>query len=202
MKYFKIAALYVIGLALVTGCQSNEYTEVEVKMKSDEELKEIADTYTYEDYLGILEKAVIQANEFHEDEELHKWITRVLAQEKLYYETDLTEKQVITLAQNDFEKDKAWKAIAEEKYGVTVTEAEVDDYIKEGPDTLDLPLHQAYAEVLGLSSEELNHQYDRDIYKKNVMWLKLKPKLEKKYGITDNNKQIEKYEEEVEKRLR
>ncbi|MFZ3588064.1 hypothetical protein ACOI1C_02065 [Bacillus sp. DJP31] len=48
--------------------------------------------------------------------------------------------------------------------------------------------------------EELNHNFDSDIYEKNAIWIKLKPELEKKYDITGNNKQVEKYEE-VKKQL-
>jgi hypothetical protein len=98
-------------------------------------------------------------------------------------------------------KDNRLEDLAADEYGVSVTETEVDKYIKEGPDTFDLPQPQAYAAALGLSIEELNHDFDRDIYEKNVMLLKLKPELEKKYGTTDNNKQVEKYGEEVERHL-
>jgi hypothetical protein len=201
MKFLKLVAYCVTALFLFTGCQSSDDAEIEVKMKSNEELKEISDTYTYEDYKRVLEEVVAEANEFEKDGKLNKWIIRTLAQEKLNYETDLTDEQVIKLAEKSLEQDKVWKSIAEDKYGVTVTETEVDKYIKEGPDTFDLPQMQAYADALGLSLEELNHNFDRDIYEKNVIWLQLKPELEKKYGITDNNKQVDKYEEEVEKQL-
>ncbi|MCA0147182.1 hypothetical protein LCD52_00115 [Rossellomorea vietnamensis] len=201
MKFLKLVPYFVTALFLITGCQSSDNADIEVKMKSNEELKEIADTYTYEDYKRVLEEAVAEADEFEKDGKLNKWIIRTLAQEKLNYKTDLAAEQVIKLAEKSLEEDKVWKSIAEDKYGITVTEAEVDKYIKDGPDTFDLPQMRAYANVLGLSLEELNHNFDRDIYEKNVIWLKLKPDLEKKYGITDNNKQVEKYEEEVEKQL-
>ncbi|MDR7074669.1 hypothetical protein [Fictibacillus barbaricus] len=100
------------------------------------------------------------------------------------------------------EEDEVWKSIAKNKYKVSTTQKEVDNYIKEGPDTSDLPQHRAFADAMGLSLEELNHNFDRDIYEKNVIWLKLKPKLEKKYNTTNNNEQIEKYNEEVEKQLK
>jgi hypothetical protein len=200
MKFLQLTTFCVTALFLFTGCQSSDNAEIEVKMKSNEELKEIADTYTYEDYKRVLEEAVAEANEFEKDGNLNKWIIRTLAQEKLNYKTDLTDDQVLKLAEKSLEEDKAWKSVAEDKYEVTVTEDEVDKYIKEGPDTNDLPQMKAYADALNLSIEELKHNFDRDIYEKNVMWLKLKPELEKKYGITDNNKQVEKYEEELEKR--
>jgi len=47
----------------------------------------------------------------------------------------------------------------------------------------------------------LNHQFDRDLYEKNTIWLRLIPVLEKKYGTTDNNKLVERYEAEVNAQL-
>lgn len=120
----------------------------------------------------------------------------------MYFETDLTDKQVIEKSKQAMEKDKVWKDIAKKRYSITVSEEEVNHFIEEGPDTSELPEHRAFANALGLSIEELNHTFDRDIYEKNAMWLKLKPKLEKKYNATDNNTQLEKYEEEVESRLK
>ncbi|MBN8191865.1 hypothetical protein JI667_06850 [Bacillus sp. NTK074B] len=201
MKGIKLIIYCAVGFFLFTGCQSNKTDKVEVNIKDNEELKEIADTYTYEDYKKVFEKAVSEASDFEADKGLNKWLIRILAQEKLSYETELTDEQVIQLAEGAMEEDKVWKSIARDDYGVTVTEAEVDKYIKEGPDTLDLPQMKAYADALGLSIKELNHNFDRDIYEKNAIWLKLKPELEKKYDITDNNEQVEKYEEEVENQL-
>ncbi|MFZ3588049.1 hypothetical protein ACOI1C_01990 [Bacillus sp. DJP31] len=67
-------------------------------MKSDEEQKEILETYTFDDYKKVFDEVEADANKFEEDEQLKKWIIRTLAQEKLYYETDLTDEQVVTLA--------------------------------------------------------------------------------------------------------
>ncbi|KSU63165.1 hypothetical protein AS034_02290 [[Bacillus] enclensis] len=139
MKFLKLVAYCVTALFLFTGCQSSDNAAIEVKMKSNEELKEIADTYTYEDYKRVLEEAVAEASKFEKDGKLNKWIIRTLAQEKLNYETDLTDDQVLKLAEKSLEEDKVWKSIAEDKYDVTVTEDQVDKYIKEGPDTFDLP---------------------------------------------------------------
>ncbi|RIW28686.1 hypothetical protein D3H55_21155 [Bacillus salacetis] len=199
MKVIKCIGFFVMRLILFSGCQTNGSDKIEVKMKSDEDLKEIADTYTYEDYEKVFEKAVSDADELEADGSLNKWLIRILAEEQLSYESDLTDDQVIKLAERALKEDEVWKSIAKEKYGVTVTEEEVDQYIKEGPDTFELPQMQAYAAALGLSLEELNHEFDRDIYEKNAIWLKLKPELEKEYGLIDNNKQVEKYQEEVDK---
>ncbi|MFG6494790.1 hypothetical protein P8610_05490 [Fictibacillus sp. UD] len=171
-------------------------------MKSEAEQKEILDTYTFNDYKKVFHNAISEAGKMADgDERLNKWLIRTLVQEKLYYETELTEKQAVHLAKNAMDEDKAWKTIAKQKYGVTATEEEVDQFIKAGPDQSDLPKHLAYADALGLSLAQLNHQFDRDLYEKNVMWLKLKPKLEKKYGVSSNNALVEKYESEVKKKV-
>ncbi|WP_059170440.1 hypothetical protein [Bacillus sp. FJAT-27445] len=201
IKFNKLFFLCIMAIVLITGCLSKTNTQVQIKMKSEEEQKEIFVTYTFDDYKKVFDDAVSEANEFEGDEKLKKWIIRTLAQEKLYYETDLTDEQVIEVSKQAMEEDKAWKSIVKDEYGITVSVEEVKNFIKEGPDTSDLPQHLAYAAALGLTLEELNHDFDRDIYEKNVIWLKLKPELEKKYDITDNNKQVAKYEEEVKKHL-
>jgi hypothetical protein len=176
-------------------------TPMEIKIKSEEEQKMILDTYTLDDYKKVYDDVVSEADSFEVVQKLKKWIIRTLAQEKLYYETDLTSEQVVKLSEQAMREDKVWKSIAQNEYGIFVTEEEIDNYIKEGPDTSDLAQHLAYADALGLTLEELNHDFDRDIYEKNVIWSKLKPELENIYGITDNNKLVEKYEEEVKKRI-
>ncbi|MBY6036963.1 hypothetical protein KUV80_09870 [Fictibacillus nanhaiensis] len=202
LKFIKMHALCIMAVILFTGCQSNSNTQLDVKMKSDDELREIANTYTYEDYKMVFEEVVSEANELEEDGKLNKWIIRILAKEKLTYITDLTDEQVIQLAEQAMEEDRVWKSIAKDEYEVSVTQKEVENYIKEGPDTSNLHQHQAFADAMGLSLEELNHHFDRDIYEKNVIWLKLKPKLEKKYDTTNDNEQVEKYGEEVESQLK
>jgi cell division protein FtsL len=203
-----ILVLLISGLLLSSLIlQNNGDTEFktisvpEIKMKSEEEQKRMLETFTYDDYKRELDAVVTEADRYKVDEKLKKWIIRTLGSEKLYYETDLTAEEVIQLSKKNMEVDRVWKEIAKSEYGITVTEEEIDNYIKEGPDASDLPQHLAYAATLGLSLEELNHGFDRDIYIKNVIWLKLRPELEKKFGITDNNKLVEKYEEEVRKRI-
>ncbi|TYR75797.1 hypothetical protein FZC79_09255 [Rossellomorea vietnamensis] len=201
LKLTKLLTLVVPVIFLITGCQTKEKAELEIEMKSEEEQQKILETYILEDYKKVFDEAVSEANKLESDEQLNKWIIRTLANEKLLYETELTDEEVLDLAEREMEEYEVWISIAKEEYGITVTDEEIDEFIKEGPDTSDLPQHQAYADALGLTLEELNHDFDRDLYKKNVIWLKLKPQLEKKYGTNDNNKQIEKYEEEVKKKI-
>ncbi|PFA62977.1 hypothetical protein CN378_18220 [Bacillus sp. AFS015802] len=170
-------------------------------MKSEEELKKIANTYTYDDYKRVFDDVISEAEGLEKNEKLNKWIIRILAAEKLSYQTDLTEDQVVQLAEKAMKEDNVWKSIAQEEYGISATEKEVDTYIQTGPDTSDLPQHRAFADALALSLKELNHEFDYDIYEKEVMWLKLVPQLKKKYDSTDNNTLVEEYEEEVKKQV-
>ncbi|WP_142323630.1 hypothetical protein [Bacillus sp. AFS015802] len=200
MKYIKYIMVCVM-VFLLAGCQSNEHNQVEVKMKSEEELKKIANTYTYDDYKRVFDDVISEAEGLEKNEKLNKWIIRILAAEKLSYQTDLTEDQVVQLAEKAMKEDNVWKSIAQEEYGISATEKEVDTYIQTGPDTSDLPQHRAFADALALSLKELNHEFDYDIYEKEVMWLKLVPQLKKKYDSTDNNTLVEEYEEEVKKQV-
>ncbi|WP_113929641.1 hypothetical protein [Bacillus sp. P14.5] len=179
MKRMKHLSFWMSAIILMTGCQSQADTELDIEMKSEEEQQRIFETYTYDDYRKIFDEVVSEAGKLEDDKKLNKWIIRTLGQEKLLYEKDLSDDEVLELAEQAMVEDKVWKSIAEEEYGITVTDEEVDQFIKEGPDKSDLPQQQAYAEALGLSLEELNHDFDRDLYEKNVIWLKLKPHLEK-----------------------
>jgi hypothetical protein len=197
-KKIKILSIYLLVFFLITGCQTEESKQVKIKMKSELEQKEILESYTYDDYKKVFKQAIEEAKKLEKDnKELNKWIIRTLVQEKLYYETDLNDEEVFQLSKESLREDNAWKSIAKNKYGVSVTVKEVDNFIKQGPDTSSLPQHLAYADALGLSLEELNHNFDRDIYEKNVIWIKLKPVLEQKFGVTNNNFLVEKYEAEV-----
>lgn len=203
--------LVILGAVflLLTGCQEEQVEETDqpksefsIKMKTPEEQQKIAETYTYEDYKKVFDEAVAEAEEYKEDEELTKWIVRTLAQEKLAYAEELPDEQVVKLARQTMKEEKVWKEIAYEKYKVEITDKEIDDYIKDGPDSSDLPAHNAYAEALGLTLEELNHEYDRELYEKNLIWMKLRPILEEEYGVTDREEIIQRYNEEVNAKLR
>lgn len=203
-KNFIRVTFSLIAIVFLIGCQSTsdekiKNTNVKIENKSTEEMQEILDQYTYEDYKKIYEEVLVEADKYEEEKALEKWIVRTLASEKLLYKTDLTEKQVIELSRDSMEEDKVWKKIAKERYAISVSDKELDAYIKEGPDTSDLPQHLAIADVLQLTLEDYNHTYDRDLHERGLMWVKLKPKLEKKYKTTNENTLYEKYEKEVEK---
>ncbi|WP_409271760.1 hypothetical protein V1499_19330 [Neobacillus sp. SCS-31] len=191
--------LIATAVLLASGCEANAGSQVQIKMKSVEEQREILETYTKEDYKAIFEHVLNEASRLEKDEDLQKWVMRTLAKEKLLFDTDLSDKQVKTLAKEAMEKDKLWKSMAEDRYGIKISDAEVDRYIEAGPDTSTLPQHLAIAETMNMNLVEYNHNFDRDIYEKAVIWQKLKPTLEKKYNTTNSEALVEKFEAEVEK---
>ncbi|WP_409254223.1 hypothetical protein V1502_10110 [Bacillus sp. SCS-153A] len=199
---FKILLLSAAAVSLITGCQAVADNHIKIDLKTLQKQQELLETYTYEDYQHLYEQVFAEADEIKvAHEKIRKWVIRELTNEALFYETDLTQEQVLHLAQQSMKEDETWKKIAMEEYGVTVTEEEVDTFIQEGPDTSTLPQHHAFAEAMGMSLEDLNHTYDRDLYEKHAMWDKLKEVLEKEYGTSDNNELVQRYNEEVENRL-
>lgn len=199
---FKSFLFCTLSLVIfTTACQSSASPHTAIQMKSEEEQRQIVDDFTFDDYEKLFDDVIIESNQFDVEEPLQKWIIRTLTEEKLYYETDLTDAQVIALSTEAMEQDRAWKMFAKEAYNVYVTEDEIDHFIQQGPDQSNLPNHLAYASALGLSIQELNHQFDRDLYEKNTIWLRLLPILEKKYDTTDNNILVERYEAEVNAQL-
>ncbi|TCI59849.1 hypothetical protein [Exiguobacterium sp. SH0S2] len=103
-------------------------------MKSEEEQRQIVDNFAFEDYKALFDDVITEANQFDVEEPLRKWVIRTLSQEKLYYETDLTDEQVITLSTEAMKHDIAWKMVAKEQYNIHVTEEEIDRYIQQGPE--------------------------------------------------------------------
>ncbi|GBF10315.1 hypothetical protein [Tepidibacillus sp. HK-1] len=200
MKKFAIISLIsIIIMTLSTGCQSNTDKQIPIKMKSQEEQMQIQNNYTYDDYKHVYEEVLLETEKFDiKDAKLKKWVIRTLIQEKLNYETDLTQEQVLQLSKEKMNKEKAWKEIAAKEYGIKLKDNEIDQYIKDSLDTVDVPKQmKAYADVLGLSIEDLNYRYDRDLYEKNLIWEKLIPKLEEKYSTNDMKVLLQKYNEEV-----
>lgn len=65
--------------------------------------------------------------------------------------------------------------IAEEAYGISVTEDEIDAYIKENVSTVWDVEKRKYAKSLHLTLDELDYHFDRDIYVMNVLWERVLP---------------------------
>lgn len=127
--------------------------------------------------------------------------------ERLYVEMKMFDESIdvnklITRAAEQADFERAWLAYAQDRYGIVVTDEEVDVWIENGPDAETVELQRRYAEAKEMSVYELNHGYDRDQYMKWVVWEKLIPIITERYGesseqVLDNNRLIELYEDEV-----
>ncbi|WP_404408170.1 hypothetical protein [Jeotgalibacillus malaysiensis] len=193
----QIYLLFIATIFFLSGCAPEESAVADIEMKSNEELSVMTDSFTQDDFYNKLSHVMEEAENFEAEGDLEKWIIRTLSEEALYYAEDLTEDEIIVIAKERLTEDQVWKEIAEKKYGVTVSEEELNQYIDNITQSFESPLQLAYADVLGLTVEQLNHGFDLDVYEKNLLWEKLKPKLEEEYGTSDSNKLVERYNEEV-----
>ncbi|WP_227396052.1 hypothetical protein [Jeotgalibacillus aurantiacus] len=201
MKKMRFWPMMITGVLMIAGCQPVANGQVDIDYKTSEEQQQIANTFTYDDYKEVYDTAIAEAESYDAETSLGRWIIYTLVQEALYYETDLNEAQVIQLAEQQQDELATWIRLASEKYGVTVSNEELDEFISQGPDTSELPEHLALADALGLTLEELNHDYERDLYEKNLMWLELEPILQEEYETSDPRQIIEQFDEEVQKEL-
>lgn len=71
--------------------------------------------------------------------------------------------------------------IAKKKYNVEVTQAEVTNFIDENVKEVVPEEKKLYAQSIGVTLEELDNIFDRDIYIMDVLWSKLTPILMEEY---------------------
>ncbi|WKA53564.1 hypothetical protein [Planococcus shixiaomingii] len=148
------------------------------------------------------------SNHKQENEQLQKWIIRIIMEETLK-NNEIKIADAVKAAKERYAFEQAWLELAAEKYKITYTDDEVDEWIKNGPDKYPIPAMEVQAKALGLTLEEMNHSYDRDFYVKWVVWDKLLPILAENNDIAIKNVEVstdkssphnllvEKYEEEV-----
>ncbi|MFJ7661896.1 hypothetical protein ACIQXW_05775 [Lysinibacillus sp. NPDC097162] len=75
--------------------------------------------------------------------------------------------------------------IAEEIYGVSITQEEVNQYIATNVADVVLPEKERYAKALGISLYDLDYNFDRDFYVMDTLWDKLMPVLLERYPRED-----------------
>lgn len=71
--------------------------------------------------------------------------------------------------------------IAEKHYDIKVSEDEVTNYIKKNIIGVKAENSQKYADALGLTTEQVDLEFDRDIYLMDTLWTKLTPVLMERY---------------------
>jgi plasmid maintenance system antidote protein VapI len=196
MKKQSIFFNIVIFLLLLIGCQEQNEPTTDAPLDNFFANTEL----NYGEYVFIFEDVVERARALNlKDKTLEKWVIRALGDEKLSNKRDLTQDEALKIAKENQVENQAWISVAEEKYEVIVTEEELDQWISAGPDQSEIPQQKAFADALKLSLEELNHEFDRELYKQTLLWEKLIPVLEKKYDTKDQEVLLDKYMEQVEK---
>lgn len=93
----------------------------------------------------------------------------------------ISEKVLLTRAKEQNQSYLKALEIAEKYYGVTVSEDEITNYIKETILPVKLENKQNYADALGIKTEQLDLIFDRDIYLMDTLWEKLTPVLMERY---------------------
>ncbi|MCA1319298.1 hypothetical protein LC085_05165 [Bacillus tianshenii] len=186
----------VIFLLLLIGCQERNEPTRDAPLDNFFANTEL----NYGEYVVIFEDVVARAHAMGlEDKSLEKWVIRALGDEKLSNKRDLTQDEALKIAKENLAENQAWITVADEKYDVKVSEEELDQWISEGPDQSEIPQQKAFADALELSLVELNHEFDRELYKQTLLWEKLMPVLEKKYETEDQEALLDKFMKQVDK---
>ncbi|MBM7622212.1 hypothetical protein JOC95_004127 [Bacillus tianshenii] len=186
----------VIFLFLLIGCQERNEPTRDAPLDNFFANTEL----NYGEYVVIFEDVVARAHAMGlEDKSLEKWVIRALGDEKLSNKRDLTQDEALKIAKENLAENQAWIIVANEKYDVKVSEEELDQWISEGPDQSEIPQQKAFADALELSLVELNHEFDRELYKQTLLWEKLIPVLEKKYETEDQEALLDKFMKQVDK---
>ena len=197
-----IIFIIVCTLTLLTACQEQKETN-EANEAGPLDGLFAGSELSYEEYKFILEYIVDRAKEMEiENKELEKWVIRAIGDERLMNKRDLTKEEALEEAEYNHKYYETFMSVAKTKYNVTVTEEELDNWITEGPDQSDVPQHKAYAEALGLTLEELNHDYDRDLYEQTMVMEKLQPILHEEYDTTDVDEVRDRFNKEVEEQMK
>ncbi|WP_211279040.1 hypothetical protein [Sutcliffiella halmapala] len=190
--------IIVSFLVLLTACQEQNDPAEKAPLENLFAQSELS----YGEYLVIFKDVVSRVDAMNiQDPELKRWVIRAIGDEKLTNKRDLSEAEAMEKAQENYQQNKAWMTVAEKKYGITISDEELDIWLEEGPDQADIPLQKAYADALGLTIKELNRNFDRELYEPTLLWEKLIPVLEEEHGTTEREKLLEAFEKEVDKTL-
>lgn len=150
-------------------------------------------TEDFKSYIHTFKKKADKIKLTSDTNELEeKWMKRLYVQKSIDKNNNLTQeeidlKELKKEAKEKAKYEKTWIKLAKQEYGIKITKKEVDQWIEQGPDASPTSEQLAYAESLGLTLEQLNHEYDRDHYEKWVVWEKLAPILSEKYGVDESD---------------
>lgn len=188
----KKLAITFIGLFLIITVILLNIDSKPAQSKNEEIVLPSIEHYVLNDF----EQAVNQAVEkmpysFHyvltePDYSTHSEVRTKIHEEKIAFRNQV-ENQLFDLNQStdDIEQKSKERAktlnsaidAAEEQYGITVTEDEINTYIEDNIAPVKFEQKDLYANALGITQRELDFVFDRDIYLMDVLWDKLMPAL-------------------------
>lgn len=194
MKKQLVISFIVCSLIMLTACAEQKETNEPGPLDGLFAGTELS----YEEYKFIMEHIVDRVKKMNIDDSLlEKWVVRAVGDERLMNKRDLTKEEAHEKAEYNLKHYEAFMNLAENKYHISVTEEELDAWIEEGPDQSEFPQQKAYAEALGLTMKELNHEHDRDLYKQTMVMEKLQLVLHEEYDTTDAEEVRDRFNEEV-----
>lgn len=139
----------------------------------------------------IMEEAIQQARDLTIKTgavDLEKWIIRTIAEAKVF-NAQLSDNEVIKAAERKKKENEQFIQYAIEHYNITFTAQEVDEFIAEHFDPFDAKLDnkKIFADLLGITTYEVNHVFDRDLNTQLMVWMMLKPIVAEKHSISMNS---------------
>lgn len=198
MKKQLVISIIVCTLVLLTACgeqkETNEPGPLDGLFAGTE--------LSYEEYKPIMEHIVDRVQNMNIDNPLlEKWVIRAVGDERLMNKRDLTKEEALEKAEYNLKYYETFMTVAQNKYDISISEEELDAWIEEGPDQSEFPQQKAYAEALDLTLEELNHEYDRDLYEQSMVMVKLQLVLHEEYDTPDVEEVRDRFHEEVEDQM-
>lgn len=191
-KVFLVTTILALSFSFLIGCES---TKTNTNNEPNKQNTMINNQPI--DYKGAAQDALKKVDELNiKDEEKRKWIIRTFIDGKVLGK-NYSDAEIMQTAEERMNKSKKWFELAEQ-YGVNVTDEELNKNLEENYQLgKDIPQMKEFAEGLGITTRDQVFTFDKDIYKKNLLWGKLVPILQKKYDTKVNNELVKKYNEEL-----
>ncbi|WP_026581379.1 hypothetical protein [Bacillus sp. J33] len=160
--------------------------------KKKEETKINRDELEAEDYEKIFKKAMKEAEGFGiKDRDIESWVVRQIAYRTVDNKPALNKQALINEAMEKVQYADAYMEYAEAKYGVSVSEQEMEALAEE-------ELSQVYAKAYGVTPKEALLKIERKSLKQAATLKKLFPILKEEYNTDDDHVVLSEYASEVE----
>ncbi|CAG9620512.1 hypothetical protein [Sutcliffiella rhizosphaerae] len=199
MKKHLVTSIIVCSLLLLTACQQEEIINEPAPLDGLFDGMELS----YNEYKFILDDVVERGKKMElEDKDLEKWVIRAIGDEKLMNKRDLSEEEAIEKGEYAKQYYEALVEISTTKYSVTISDKELGTWIEEEVEPHEFPQQKAYADALNLTIKELNHEYDRDLYRQTMIYEKIFPLLQDEYDTNDSDVIREEFHKEVENTMK